>query len=57
MFHFPDSERRGELMIIYGEALPPSIAAPERAARFQLDDVFTNDLVHRMQEGLTIRKR
>lgn len=37
MFHLPSADRRTELMIIYGEALPQDTAVPVRKGGVQLD--------------------
>lgn len=39
MFHFPDSTRRREIMIIYGEALPDDSPVPVAATGVALDAV------------------
>ena len=54
MFHFPDADRRSELMIIYGESLPPTFAIPNGAARFALDSGITASIIEHMQQALTI---
>ena len=57
MFHFPDADRRSELMIIYGEALDASASVPEGLPRFPLDAASADAIVERMQHGLIIRRR
>ena len=57
MFHFPDTDRRSELMIIYGESLPPSFVLPEGSVRFALDSDTTASVIEHMRHALTIRKR
>jgi hypothetical protein len=37
MFHVPSADRRTELMIIYGEALPPDFAVPVEKSGDSLD--------------------
>jgi hypothetical protein len=37
MFHLPSPDRRAELMIIYGEALPQEAAVPVRQGGVELD--------------------
>ena len=37
MFHFPSADRRAELMIIYGEALPDNSGVPVRGGGVELD--------------------
>jgi hypothetical protein len=57
MFHFPDSDRRSELMIICGESLPPSFAVPNGLARFGLDSDTTATVIEHMRRALTISKQ
>jgi hypothetical protein len=59
MFHLPTRDRRTELMIIYGEALPEGSAVPVREGGVQLDtespDTARVFLDHARRD-LTIRK-
>ncbi len=59
MFHLPTPDRRAELMIIYGEALPEGSTVPVRKGGVELDKespdaarMFLEDA----RRGLTIRK-
>ena len=56
MFHFPDADRRSELMIIYGESLSPSVSVPDAAIRFALDPGSAQSVVEHVRQGLSIRK-
>ena len=59
MFHLPDSSRRSELMIIYGEALDPK-TAPDSKEGLAADDLFP-ELAARVRqhamEGMKILRR
>jgi hypothetical protein len=59
MFHLPTTDRRAELMIIYGEALPGNSPIPTGPDGIPLDsasaDAAKTILAHARQ-GLTIRK-
>jgi hypothetical protein len=60
MFHLPTADRRTELMIIYGEALPEGSKIPVSEEGVPLDDAFPDSakmLLDHVREGLTIRKR
>ena len=59
MFHLPTADRRTELMIIYGEALPKDSKIPASADGVRLDDVSPESakaLLDHARAGLTIRK-
>jgi hypothetical protein len=59
MFHLPGSDRRSELMIIYGEALPEGTQVPTSDDGVPLDRVLPGagrQLVKHVRAGLTIRK-
>jgi hypothetical protein len=60
MFYLPTPDRRTELMIIYGEALPEGSPIPVRKEGVELDKEAP-DLAHAVLEdarqGLTIRRR
>jgi hypothetical protein len=59
MFHLPDSSRRSELMIIYGEAIEPA-AARESSQGLAADDQFP-ELATRVRqhavEGIKVERR
>jgi hypothetical protein len=58
MFHLPGSDRRSELMIIYGEALPASVLVPTSDDGTPLDSVLpaiARTLRDHARAGLTIR--
>jgi hypothetical protein len=58
MFHLAGSERRSELMIIYGEALPASSAVPTSDDGTSLDDAAPAEartILDHARSGLTIR--
>jgi hypothetical protein len=60
MFHLPTADRRSELMIIYGEALPPQSRIPTAADGLSLDSESRADariLLDHARQGLTIRRR
>jgi len=60
MFHLPTYDRRSELMIIYGEALPEKPDVPVRAGGVVLDEeapVSAHMLLEHARRGLTIIKR
>ena len=59
MFHLPNADRRSELMIIYGEALPAGSKVPASAEGVSLDTESPADaktLLDHARQGLTIRK-
>lgn len=59
MFHLPSPDRRTELMIIYGEALPEHSSVPVRADGVQLDDEAPDAAqayLKRAVEGLVIHQ-
>ena len=59
MFHLPSADRRSELMIIYGEALPPQSpipASPEGTALDTGDPPAAKQILQRALQGLTIRR-
>jgi len=60
MFHLPTADRRTELMIIYGEALPEGSAVPVRREGVLLDKeapAAAQALLQDVRRGLTIRKK
>ncbi len=60
MFHLPTADRRAELMIIYGEALPPQSRIPTAVDGLSLDTESPDDariLLDHARQGLTIRRR
>jgi hypothetical protein len=60
MFHLPTADRRTELMIIYGEALPEGSKIPVSDKGVPVDDDFPEAakmMLDHVKEGLTIRKR
>ena len=60
MFHLPTPDRRTELMIIYGEAVPDGSPIPIRAEALPLDNAFpeaAKTLLDHVRTGLTIRKQ
>lgn len=59
MFHLPTADRRAELMIIYGEALPENSPIPTGADGVPLDSASVDAariILGRARQGLTIRK-
>jgi hypothetical protein len=59
MFHLPSADRRAELMIIYGEALPESSPIPVGADGIPLDSASAEaakQILDHARQGLTIRK-
>lgn len=59
MFHLPTPDRRTELMIIYGEAVPHDSPIPIRTEGLPLDNAFpeaAKTLLDHVRTGLTIRK-
>lgn len=59
MFHLPTADRRTELMIIYGEAVPEDSKIPVRAEGLRLDGAFpdaANTLLDHALKNLTIHK-
>ena len=59
MFHLPSADRRSELMIIYGEALPPQSTVPASADGVSLDSESPADarmLLDHARQSLTIRR-
>jgi hypothetical protein len=59
MFHLPTPDRRTELMIIYGEAVPDHSPIPIRAEALPLDNAFpepAKTLLDHVRIGLTVRK-
>jgi hypothetical protein len=60
MFHLPTADRRNELMIIYGEALPEGSKIPVSDKGVALDDDFSDAakmMLDHTKEGLRIKKR
>jgi hypothetical protein len=60
MFHLPTADHRSELMVIYGEALPPQSRIPTAADGLSLDSESPADariLLDHARQGLTIRRR
>jgi hypothetical protein len=60
MFHLPTADRRTELMIIYGEALPEGSKIPVSDKGIPLDDDFPDAakiMLDHVKKGLTMRKR
>ena len=60
MFHLPTADRRTELMIIYGEALPEGSKVPVSGDGVALDGAYPDSakmILDHACEGLTIRKR
>jgi len=60
MFHLPTPDRRTELMIIYGEALPENSPAPVRAGGADLckeSPAFAQQMLDRLKGQLTIRTK
>jgi len=59
MFHLPTSDRRTELMIIYGEAVPDGSKIPVGKEGIRLDGALpeaANTLLDHARQNLTIRK-
>ncbi len=59
MFHLPTPDRRTELMIIYGEALPRDSKVPASDDGVHLDDTApaaAKEILEHAQQGLEIRK-
>ncbi len=59
MFHLPSADRRSELMIIYGEALPPNSKIPADAEGTALDTVdpaAAKLILQNALQGMTIRR-
>ena len=59
MFHLPTADRRTELMIIYGEAVPEDSKIPVREGGVRLDGAFpeaANTLLDHALKSLTIHK-
>lgn len=59
MFHLPTADRRSELMIIYGEALPPDSRIPasaEGSALDKEDPAAARLLLQHAVQGLTLRR-
>ena len=60
MFHLPSADRRMELMIIYGEALPPDTAVPVRKGGVPLDKESPGSaqiFLEHARRGLVIQTR
>jgi hypothetical protein len=60
MFHLPTSDRRTELMIIYGEAMPEESAVPQRKGGVNLDKESPDSarmILEDARKDLSIRKR
>jgi len=60
MFHLPTPDRRSELMIIYGEALPEGSSAPVRKEGVDLmkeDPAFAQKLMDDLKDHLTIHTK
>ena len=60
MFHLPTADRRSELMIIYGEVLPPSSRIPTGGGDISLDSqspADANVMLARTRQGLKVRKK
>lgn len=58
MFHLPTNDRRTELMIIYGEALPQNSEVPVRDGGVELDTEsasLTQAFLDRARRGLVVR--
>ena len=59
MLHLPSADRRSELMIIYGEGLPPDSkipAAPEGTALDTEDPAAAKLILQHALQGMTIRR-
>ena len=59
MFHLPSNDRRSELMIIYGEALPAESRVPVSEDGVSLDTADPAEaklILQRALQGLTLRK-
>jgi hypothetical protein len=60
MFHLPSADRRTELMVIYGEALPQHTGVPVRKGGVQLDKESPSSaqmFLERARQGLVIQTR
>lgn len=60
MFHLPTPDRRTELMIIYGEALPENSSVPVRKEGVDLmkeDQAFAKKLLGDLKAQLTIQRK
>jgi hypothetical protein len=60
MFHLPSADRRTELMIIYGEALPQGTAVPVREGGVSLDSESPASaplFLQHAREGLSVQTR
>jgi hypothetical protein len=60
MFYLPTADRRTELMIIYGEAVPENSIIPTSAAGLALDSAYTDaakTMLDHARQALTIRRR
>lgn len=60
MFHLPSADRRTELMILYGEALPESTAVPVRKGGVELDTESPSSaqmFLEHARQGLVIQSR
>jgi len=58
MFHLPTNDRRTELMIIYGEALPQNSEIPVRDGGVELDTesaAFSPAFLDHARRGLVVR--
>ena len=58
MFHLPSADRRAELMIIYGEALPRDAAIPVRQGGVELDTEAPGSaqtFLQHARQGLVVR--
>lgn len=60
LFHYPTADRRSEVMVIYGEAVPDSSSIPVAGNRTSLDRSAPNAaalLVAHARDALTVRRR
>ena len=60
MFHLPSADRRSELMIIYGEALPQDAAVPVRQGGVDLDTESPGSakkFLEHARQGLVVQTR
>ena len=60
MFHIPSADRRMELMIVYGEALPPNTAVPVRKGGVSLDKESPGSaqiFLEHARQGLIVQTR
>jgi hypothetical protein len=60
MFHLPSSDHRTELMIVYGEALPPKTDVPVRNGVVPLDSESPSSaqvFLEHAREGLILQTR